>query len=39
MGGSFFLHRSGGHLPPGLRSIIVFGAMYYTLLSITALIG
>jgi hypothetical protein len=36
---AFFLPRTGGRLPNNLRGVIVSNAIYFTLLSLTAVIG
>jgi hypothetical protein len=35
----FFLPRTGGRLPNSLRGVIISNALYYTVLSLTAIIG
>jgi hypothetical protein len=35
----YFWHRTGGHLPNLLKSVVIMNAIYYTFLSFGALIG
>jgi hypothetical protein len=36
---AFFFPRTGGRLPSSLRGVIIANAVYYTFLSLTAIIG